>query len=248
MKRILIVIVAISVIYGQSEEVVAVIDIANHGSLSEQSIKRVCECIRSQVTMNKRFIVLESEIAVAMLKEQGVRMGLDCSSDECLLKIGKQLYAKKVIGGSLQRAGDVITIDLKMLDVQKNSVISTSSMMAKTSIDELLQVYIPKVIKKLCASGDKIVSGEEKKYKNASIAKIAIPSEPTTVEASVPKEQQTNLTGSKSNGSTNLLTAIGGGLILSAAALIAASQSKSGKSAPASSEIPLDAPTHNRGH
>jgi hypothetical protein len=182
-RGMLTVLTCFSISVCQTEQVVAVIDIVNHGKLSAKNIARVRACIRSSVSMKKEYIVLEPEIMTAMLEHQGARIDLNRYSDDYLLKLGKLLYAKKVVGGVLERKGNTVKIELKMMDVLTKKPAGASSIKVEMSLDKLLKIHVPKLVDNLLNAATPAPPPLVEKVKKDSSSTTAAPKHMDTITA-----------------------------------------------------------------
>lgn len=161
-----------SMLFGQTEEVAAVIDIVNKANLSDRSNVQLQACVRSQVVKSKRFITLEPDMVSGMLKEQKIRPDPNCVTNECLLKFGELVFAKKVIGGAIKRTGNLFEMNMKMVDVAEGKIVSSASVKTKTTVDELLKVHIPQLINKLFKNYDVKVAAKARTNKGLEPGQI----------------------------------------------------------------------------
>ena len=67
------------------------------------------------------YTILERRSMDAILQEQGFQQTGACNSSECQVKVGQLLGVDKIITGEVSKMGDLITLNVKMVDVEKGS-------------------------------------------------------------------------------------------------------------------------------
>ena len=72
-----------------------------------------------------------------VLKEQGFQQS-GCTTDECMVEIGRLVGVEKIIGGSISKVGNTYSISIRIVSVETGSILHTTTYDYKGEIDELL--------------------------------------------------------------------------------------------------------------
>ena len=115
---------------------IAVVDF-NGNNISIGDVKALTDRLRVELFNTKYFKVVEREMMEEVLKEQGFQQS-GCSTDECMVQIGKLIGVEKIIGGSISKAGDVFSVSLRLVDVETGEIEDTEVYDHSGKIGELL--------------------------------------------------------------------------------------------------------------
>ncbi len=101
---------------GQRERI-AVLDLKTVGFSAEKG-RIVAELIRTDLINTSRFTVIERGQMDMIFKEQGFQQAA-CTDQECAVKIGKLLAARKILIGNVMKIGESIVVTARTVDVEK---------------------------------------------------------------------------------------------------------------------------------
>jgi len=83
-----------------------------------------------------------------ILTEQGFQQ-TGCTSSECLVEAGRLLNVHQIVGGSIGRAGELYTVELRLIDVESGQIISVAYEDIKGDLGDVLTSRIRKATYKL---------------------------------------------------------------------------------------------------
>ncbi len=150
---VLIFITALS-LYGQDKKSIAVIELESN-SLSPAEAKIFTNRLRTELFKTGKYIVLERDKMAEILKEQGFQLS-GCTTAECAVEAGKLLGMQQMVAGNIGVIGKLITINLRLIDVETGQVINTISQDCECPMETALTEAVKKAAEKL--AGKKIVS------------------------------------------------------------------------------------------
>jgi|TARA_B110001454_G_scaffold190717_1_gene190051 TolB-like protein len=122
---------------------IAVVDF-NGNNISDGEVKALTDRLRVELFKTKYFKVIEQEMMEEVLKEQGFQQS-GCSTDECMVEIGRLIGVEKIIGGSISKVGNTYSISTRIVSVETGSILHTTTYDYKGEIDELLTFGMKKV-------------------------------------------------------------------------------------------------------
>jgi hypothetical protein len=138
-----------SMAFAQETEVVAILGLKALGNLSPEEAELVTSRVRSLVVQNPRFQVLDREGMDRILTEAGYLSSQSCESEDCSLKAGRKLAARKVITGSLSKVGQVYTLTLRILDVEQGRILAERFVDCACSQEALLFEQVSPLLQQL---------------------------------------------------------------------------------------------------
>jgi TolB-like protein len=97
------------------------------------------EAIQRKLENNSKFTLIPQATVRDSIKKIFGDVEGKCSSEECLIKFGKQLNADYVLSGSLGQIGALLTLNIKFIDIQNGTVALTKEYQGKTSIEYFYQ-------------------------------------------------------------------------------------------------------------
>ena len=80
-----------------------------------------------------------------ILKEQSFQLS-NCTSDACLVEIGKLLNAKQIIGGNVGLIGNTYTVSLRIVDIETGVTLSVATFDQDGSLNEMLKTGISECV------------------------------------------------------------------------------------------------------
>lgn len=72
-----------------------------------------------------------------ILEEQGFQQ-TGCTSDECIVEVGKLLGVQFMLGGSIGKVGKTFTVSMRIIDIETAGIVKTASYDMTGEVDELL--------------------------------------------------------------------------------------------------------------
>ncbi|MBN2520088.1 MAG: PD40 domain-containing protein [Bacteroidales bacterium] len=126
---------------------IAIMDLES-GVISKNDILALNNRFRSEVFKCGKFVVLERERINDILNEQGFQLS-GCTSDDCLIEVGKLLSVELIVGGSVNKVGQIFSIDIRLIDVESGRILAVSTEDFKGNIEDLLLYGIRSAVSKL---------------------------------------------------------------------------------------------------
>lgn len=129
----------ISELYAQEAKrtTIAVLNINSRGGVSPSEAQTLSDRLRSELVNTQVFTVVERGQMDAILKEQGFNLS-GCTSSECAVEVGRLLGVQQMVTGDVGKLGGVITIDIRVFDVQSGKIISAHQSDYKGNVEGLL--------------------------------------------------------------------------------------------------------------
>ena len=133
--------------FGVEKPSIAIFDLETSGC-SEMEAKSITKRIRTELFLTGQFIVLERKMVEEVLKEQGFRLA-GCTSSECVIEAGQILGVEKIVAGSLDKLGNLYTINLRMIDVKTGQILSAARADCMGEIEDVALNSVLEVVSKL---------------------------------------------------------------------------------------------------
>ncbi|MBN1408943.1 MAG: PEGA domain-containing protein [Calditrichaceae bacterium] len=125
-----------TLLFAQSQTTIAVLDLEALGiDPSETSV--LSNRLRSLLVNLGDYKVVERSRMEEILNEQGLQQ-TGCTSDECVVEVGKLLGVQKMLAGSFGKFGNVYTLELRIIDVQTGKIESSTNYDYRSEIENLL--------------------------------------------------------------------------------------------------------------
>ena len=77
------------------------------------------------------------EMMEEIIKEQGFQQS-GCSTDECMVEVGKLIGVEKIVGGSISKVGRTYSVSSRIVSVETGKILKGATYDYKGEIDELL--------------------------------------------------------------------------------------------------------------
>lgn len=155
-----------TILNGQTS--VAVVDFYSKG-LSQDEASALTDRLRNELFHTGSFKVIERELMNEILIEQGFQQ-TGCTTNECIVEIGKLVGVGQMIGGSISKVGNIFSISARIISVESGEIISVATFDHKGDLGALLTVGMKNVA--LSLSNEKIGSiylGNEKAFSQNTI-------------------------------------------------------------------------------
>ena len=135
-KFLITVLLSSTFLFAQSQTTIAVLDLESLGiDPSETSV--LSNRLRSLLVNLGDYKVVERSRMEEILKEQGLQQS-GCTSDECVVEVGKLLGVQKMLAGSFGKFGNVYTLELRIIDIQTGKIESSTNYDYRSEIENLL--------------------------------------------------------------------------------------------------------------
>jgi hypothetical protein len=134
-------------LFAQGKISLAVLDLDAEG-ISESEARIISERLRSSLFESGKYIVLERDKMDEILKEQGFQQS-GCTSDECIVEIGKLIGMQQMVAGSIGKIGTLYTFNVRIIDVQSGRVLHTAVDDCACPIEEVLTSSTDTIVRML---------------------------------------------------------------------------------------------------
>ena len=131
-----------SILQGQNSPI-AVLDFDGFGISSEEAIT-LSNRLRNEFFRQGNFEVVDRGLMTNILSEQDFQQS-GCTSNECLVEVGRLLGAQYMVGGSVSRFGEMFTVSARLVDVQTGRVLKVSDFDQRGRFEDLLTTGMAEV-------------------------------------------------------------------------------------------------------
>lgn len=152
-------------LFAEDKKTIAVLDLIPHG-LSNTESRIITSRLRTDLFNSNHFIVLERDKMENILNEQGFQLS-SCKTNECIIEAGQLLGVQQMVAGEIGKIGELITVTIRLIDIETGIVLKTATEDCKCKIEKVLTGSIKKVVKKL--TGKSIKSDSYLNTKSNSI-------------------------------------------------------------------------------
>lgn len=160
MKHILLLLLIFCAGYAQETQTnIAVLDLDPTGIEQEQA-RFLTDRLRAELFKTGVFNVVERDKMNSILQEQGFQQS-GCTSVECAVEIGQLLNVREMVAGTLGKIENLYSINLRLIDVEKGTILKTATRDFNGSLSNVLTQIIPEVAAKLAGSGQIIKETKE---------------------------------------------------------------------------------------
>ncbi len=133
---------------------IAVLDFDGIG-ISQPEATALSNRLRNELFRLGRFEVVDRGMMDNILGEQDFQQA-GCTSNDCLVEVGKLLGAQQMVGGSISKVGGTFTVSARLVDVETGKVLSVSDFDIKGELDDLLTRGMAQVAAMLSISDEDI--------------------------------------------------------------------------------------------
>ncbi|MFA4907805.1 MAG: PEGA domain-containing protein [archaeon] len=126
---------------------IAVLDFEGIG-ISEPESRTLTSRLRTILSGYPQYQLIERGKMDEILKEQSFQLS-GCTSNECVVEIGRLLSVEQMVAGSFGLVGQTYTIDMRIIDVETGKVVKTSQTNLRGKIDDVLEFGLKTGVDKL---------------------------------------------------------------------------------------------------
>ncbi len=130
----------------KAKPAVAVVDLQAKEGVSEDIASMISDYLRTQLFNTNKYILVTRENMETILKEQNFQLS-GCTSQECVVQMGRMLGVSKVFTGTLGSVGSIYLINIKMLNIETGQIEKAES--AKANSKEDLLAAVEKIVAKI---------------------------------------------------------------------------------------------------
>ncbi|MFC1618796.1 DUF2380 domain-containing protein [Candidatus Neomarinimicrobiota bacterium] len=122
---------------------VAILDFEANG-ISQTEVIALTDRLRNELFRLGEFEVVERGLMEDILAEQDFQMS-GCTSNECLVEVGRLIGAQQVIGGRISKIGTMFTVSARMVAVETGKVLAVSDYDLRGGLEEMLTTGMAQV-------------------------------------------------------------------------------------------------------
>ncbi|MFC1484132.1 CsgG/HfaB family protein [Candidatus Neomarinimicrobiota bacterium] len=115
---------------------IAVVDMDARG-ISVLEAQTLTDRLRNEMFRLGTLRVLDRGLMEDILAEQDLQM-TGCTSDECLVQVGRLLGAQQIVGASISRFGEIFTVSARLIDVETGELIKVADYDLRGAFEDLL--------------------------------------------------------------------------------------------------------------
>lgn len=155
----LTVLLLLSLLSAQDKITLAVMDFDASG-ISHSEALILTDRLRNELFRTGKFTVVERGIMEKILNEWNLYES-GCTSDECLIQIGKMLGAQQIVGGRIGKFGAVFTISARLISIETGEVLRVSDYDLQGPFELLLTKGMNDVASDLAGAKDEPKMGSQ---------------------------------------------------------------------------------------
>ena len=131
---------------------IAVIDFEGKGVTNVEA-SALTDRLRTELFNIGGYKVVERGMMEEILGELGYQQS-GCTSDECIVEVGKHLGVEQMVGGSISKVGRTYSVSARIVSVETREIIKTATYDYRGEIDDLLTSGMRNVALKLTGQKD----------------------------------------------------------------------------------------------
>lgn len=166
--------------FALSQNYIAVIDFSGNG-ISSNNVNTLTDRFRIELFRTGKFIVAEREMMNQVLDEQGFQQS-GCSTNECLVEMGKLIGVSNIIGGSVSKFGNLYSVSLRMVDIELGTIVQTAIYDHDGKFEDLLIKVMKKSAEQFAFAIDPDVQTSETTPSDKSNLEEIVDDQPTLKE------------------------------------------------------------------
>jgi len=150
MYRHLLLLIIITMSLCIAQTTIAVIDFDGR-NISAGEVATLTDRFRDELTKTNQYVVVERGKMEEVLREQGFQQS-GCTSDECVVEVGQLIGVQQMVGGSIGKVGNVISVSARIIDVESGEIINVTTYDHTGDIGGLLTEGMRQVVARLISS------------------------------------------------------------------------------------------------
>ncbi|RQW04533.1 hypothetical protein EH223_07090 [candidate division KSB1 bacterium] len=104
--------------------------------------------LRIELVKQNNYKVVEREMMDDILREQGFQQ-TGCTTDECIVAIGRLVGVEQMIGGSISKLGNIYSVAARIVSVETGEILKIATYDHEGRLEDLLKYGMADVAKKL---------------------------------------------------------------------------------------------------
>ena len=139
----------------QNKTPIAILDLEASGISNAEAVS-LTNRIRHELFQTGIYRVMERAAMEEVLNEQGFQL-TGCTSSECAVQAGRILGVNTMMAGSVDKAGRLYSIYLRMIDVETGEILKTASADCECPIEEVVVKTTKEVVAELVGEQQVVV-------------------------------------------------------------------------------------------
>jgi len=144
-----------------AKERAAVLDLSPKGNITASDASILTDRIRSLMVQSGPYEIIERENMDRILREQGFQATQNCDTTDCSVAIGKILSVRHMITGSASRLGNLYSLNLRIIDVEKGSILKEEYVDCLCPLESLMTQTAPELVRKVLNTAKAVDSRPE---------------------------------------------------------------------------------------
>jgi len=132
---------------GEERITIAILDLEASGVSTAEAVS-ITNRIRNELFLTGRYKVVERGAMQEILTEVGFQMA-GCTSSECIVQAGRILGVQQMVAGSLDKLGQLYTINLRMINVETGEILAVASADCRDEIEDVALKSTKEAVEKL---------------------------------------------------------------------------------------------------
>ncbi|MCK5598409.1 hypothetical protein KAI78_02195 [bacterium] len=137
MKRsiLLLCLFSLLIVFADNKIPAAFIDLQEGNAVNKGLVLTISDYFRTQLVNRGKYLIVSRESMEDILKEQQYQIS-GCTSQECLVQMGKVLGVRSMFVGTLGKVGSIFLLNIKLISVETGEIIEATS--AEAASEEAL--------------------------------------------------------------------------------------------------------------
>jgi TolB-like protein len=123
----------------KSKITLAVLPLEAKGGISPSEASTLSDRLRTEMVNLGYFTIIERGKMSEILEEQGFSM-TGCVSSECVVEAGRMLGVRIMVSGDVGSVGNIITVDVRMIEVETGKILRAVQYDHKGNVSGLLDL------------------------------------------------------------------------------------------------------------
>ena len=143
--------------------------------LTETEAKALTDRFRNELHALSKFNIMEQEKMESLLEEKEFQKSDICNEIECFVDIGNMIGVNRMILGKATKIGRVISLSIRVVDVNTGKIIRVVLEDSELSLDKLLIKVLPGLAEKIggkASVGNRVFDIKDKKREPIAVLKL----------------------------------------------------------------------------
>lgn len=138
--------------FGYAQTNIAVLPLRAN-NISAQEAAMLTDRLNAELFYTEKFVVVEREMMEEILREQNFQLS-GCTTNECLVEVGKLLGVEQMVGGSVSYIDGLYTISARLISVERGKVVQVATYDQRGDLSTVLTAGIKHIAQELANSSN----------------------------------------------------------------------------------------------